>query len=99
MNEPVGEQICLAEDRQNSWDMFLLIMAFLLLLLLFTLVSQLRMVALLKDIYNLHGFSVMLKESKVMALSNCKPQFQVYTSKSRVVITVENGMTVSSPNL
>lgn len=32
-----------------------------------TLVGQIRMVALLKDIYNLHGFSVMLKEGKVMS--------------------------------
>lgn len=75
MNEPVGEQSCLAADRQNSWNMCLLIIAFLLLLLLFTLVGQLRMVALFKASYNLHGFSIMFKEGKIMALSNYKPQF------------------------
>lgn len=57
--------------------------------LIITLLGQTRMVALLKDIYSLHGFSGMHKEGKVMVLLNYKPQFQFCISKSRVAITVQ----------
>lgn len=54
-----------------------------------TLVGQIRMVVLFKDVFNLHGFSVMLKEGRIIAILTYKPQFYVYISKSRVAITVQ----------